>query len=408
MDSAFLKCFPNASSLTTGGNLLRSKYSTKNIYFTNSYASKVSEHRRKTQQYNFWRVEQPTLNHHYKCIEGGSTNKECNRKYVVKGIPGPSSNFEPHAFDPKNIFDSVKYFLITFYKFSIPHASFTRILSTISASFLVVEKLSDISPLFFIGLLQAMIPFSFVEIYVNSLNQLFDIEIDKINKPYLPLASGEISFTTGIIVVASCLTLSIYFGWIIGSWPLIWGILICLFLWTAYSINVPLLRWKKHPLLAAMCMFVTWGFIFPTSIFFHMQTFVFKKPTIFPRSLIFNMVFVSIFFVGMALCKDIPDIEGDKAFGIYSLPARIGPKRVFWISVSLFETAFGVALLMGATSSSSLWIKIVTGLGHSVLASILWYKAKSVDLRCNASIASFYLFIWKLLSVEYFFIPLIR
>ncbi|XP_029126045.1 glycinol 4-dimethylallyltransferase-like isoform X3 [Cajanus cajan] len=373
MDSAFLKCFPNASSLTTGGNLLRSKYSTKNIYFTNSYASKVSEHRRKTQQYNFWRVEQPTLNHHYKCIEGGSTNKECNRKYVVKGIPGPSSNFEPHAFDPKNIFDSVKYFLITFYKFSIPHASFTRILSTISASFLVVEKLSDISPLFFIGLLQAMIPFSFVEIYVNSLNQLFDIEIDKINKPYLPLASGEISFTTGIIVVASCLTLSIYFGWIIGSWPLIWGILICLFLWTAYSINVPLLRWKKHPLLAAMCMFVTWGFIFPTSIFFHMQTFVFKKPTIFPRSLIFNMVFVSIFFVGMALCKDIPDIEGDKAFGIYSLPARIGPKRVFWISVSLFETAFGVALLMGATSSSSLWIKIVT-----------------------------------LLSVEYFFIPLIR
>ncbi|XP_020219181.1 glycinol 4-dimethylallyltransferase-like [Cajanus cajan] len=373
------------------------------------YISTGSEHRRKTQtKYNFWRVRQPTWHHHYKCIEGGSTNKECNKKYVVKAIPKPSSDFEPHVSDPKNIFSSLKYLLIAFYKLSIPQAIFTRTLSTISASLLAVEKLSDISPLFFIGVLQAMIPFLFLDIYVTSVNQLFDIEIDKINKPYLPLASGEISFKTGVIVGASCLTLCICFGWIIGSWPLIWGLLFCLFVWTAYSIDVPLLRWKKHPLLAALCMIVTWAFIFPISFFYHMQTFVFKKPANFPRSLIFNVVFVSIFSVGMSLCKDIPDIEGDKTFGIYSLPARIGLKRVFWICVSLFEIAFGVALLMGATSSSSLWIKIVTGLGHAVLASILWFKAKSVDLRHNASIASFYFFIWKLLSIEYFFMPLIR
>nr|KYP34846.1 hypothetical protein KK1_044146 [Cajanus cajan] len=111
------------------------------------------------------------------------------------------------------------------------------ILSIISASLLAVEKLSDISPIFFIGVLQVMVPHLFMDIYINGVNQLFDIEIDKINKPYLPLASGEISYKTGVIVVASSLTLSLCFGWIIGSWPLIWGLLSCFLIWTAYSID---------------------------------------------------------------------------------------------------------------------------------------------------------------------------
>lgn len=81
----------------------------------------------------------------------------------------------------------------------------------ISASFLAVEKLSDISPLLFIGVLQvrpqiiklfffeipithvdplnfistffmsqALVPHMFMNIYTNGVNQLFDIEIDKV------------------------------------------------------------------------------------------------------------------------------------------------------------------------------------------------------------------------------------
>ncbi|TKY53078.1 Glycinol 4-dimethylallyltransferase [Spatholobus suberectus] len=83
-------------------------------------------------------------------------------------------------------------------------------LGTISASLLAVEKLSNISPLFFIGVLQVAIPYLFMGIYVAGVNQLCDLEIDKINKPYLPLACGQISFTTGVIVAASCLTLVPY------------------------------------------------------------------------------------------------------------------------------------------------------------------------------------------------------
>ncbi|BAT96060.1 hypothetical protein VIGAN_08293300 [Vigna angularis var. angularis] len=69
--------------------------------------------------------------------------------------------------------------------------------------------------------------------------------------------------------------------------------------------------------------------------------------------------------------------------------------------------AFGIALMAGLTSSSLL-VKIVTGLGHAALAWILWYQAKFVDLTSKASMGSFFMLIWKLLYVAYFLMPLIR
>ncbi|XP_052731176.1 glycinol 4-dimethylallyltransferase [Vigna angularis] len=343
--------------------------------------------------------KQSRLNNHYKWI----TNEECNKKYVGKAISRPYS--EPKDSNTKNFLVSIKEFMVAFYLFCYPYTVIGRV-SSISASLLVVERLSDISPLFFPEMFQALVPHLFMDIYVNGVNQLFDLEIDKINKPYLPLASGQISFTTGVIIVASSLTLSFGIAWTIGSWPLIWSIVSCFLLWTAYSINVPLLRWKGHPLLAAMVIFATWAVIFPITFFAHMQTFVLKRAIIFPRSMIFSVVFLGFYSLGIALFKDIPDIDGDQKFGIQSFSARLGQKRVFWICVSLFEMAFGVAVVAGLTSSPL--VKIVTSLGHAVLGSILWYQAKSVDLSSKASIGSFYMLIWKLLCVAYFLMPLIR
>ena len=43
------------------------------------------------------------------------------------------------------------------------------------------------------GVLQALIPALLMNVCIVGLNQLYDVEIDKINKPYLPLASGEMT-----------------------------------------------------------------------------------------------------------------------------------------------------------------------------------------------------------------------
>ena len=54
------------------------------------------------------------------------------------------------------------------------------------------------------AVLQALVPALFMNICIVGLNQIYDVPIDKINKPYLPLASGEFSMQTGVALVRAC------------------------------------------------------------------------------------------------------------------------------------------------------------------------------------------------------------
>ncbi|KAF7838024.1 homogentisate phytyltransferase 1, chloroplastic-like [Senna tora] len=361
-------------------------------------------------RYKAWKKEYQTtrfLQHNNIGIGGGFTCLERDRKHVVNTASEQSFESEPGAYDSKSIWNPVTKALDAFYRFSRPHTVIGTALSILSVSLLAVEKLSDLSPLFFTGVLEAVVAALFMNIYIVGLNQLSDIEIDKINKPYLPLASGEYSFTTGVAIVASFSVLSFWLGWIVGSWPLFWALFVSFVLGTAYSINLPMLRWKRSAVIAAMCILAVRAVIVQLAFFLHMQTHVYKRPAVFSRPLIFATAFMSFFSVVIALFKDIPDIEGDKVFGIQSFSVRLGQKRVFWICVSLLEMAYGVALMVGA-ASPNLWSKVITGLGHAILASLLWYRAKSIDLKSKPAITSFYMFIWKLFYAEYFLIPLVR
>ena len=53
------------------------------------------------------------------------------------------------------------------------------------------------------SLMQALIPALLMNVCIVGLNQIFDVPIDRINKPYLPLASGEFSVRTGTFLVSS-------------------------------------------------------------------------------------------------------------------------------------------------------------------------------------------------------------
>ncbi|MED6191534.1 hypoxanthine-guanine phosphoribosyltransferase, variant 2 [Stylosanthes scabra] len=305
MDSLLIGSFPNASLITTGGSCWRSKNWTHNNYFASSYApTTASWPKRKIQnEYNLLRFKQLSLVLRYEGIEGGSTCQEYNRKHIVKAASGQSFESEPQALDSKRILSSVKNSLDAFYRFSRPHTVIGTALSIISVSLLAVQKSSDLSPLFFTGLLEAVVAALFMNIYIVGLNQLSDVEIDKINKPYLPLASGEYSIGTGVAIVASFSLLSFWLGWIVGSWPLFWALFISFVLGTAYSINVPFLRWKRFAVLAAMCILAVRAVIVQLAFFLHMQTHVYKRPVVFSRPLIFATAFMSFFSVVIALFK---------------------------------------------------------------------------------------------------------
>ncbi|KNA23057.1 hypothetical protein SOVF_027980 [Spinacia oleracea] len=329
------------------------------------------------------------------------------RKRLVVACGGQPLESEPNVYDSKNLWNSVTSFLDAFYRFSRPHTVIGTTLSIVSVSLLAVQKLSDLSPVFFTGMLEAIIAALFMNIYIVGLNQISDIEIDKVNKPYLPLASGEYSTATGIFIVTSFAILSFWLWSVVGSWPLFWALSVSFVLGTAYSINLPMLRWKRSAVVAAMCILVVRAIIVQIAFFLHMQTHVFGRPAAFSRPVIFATAFMSFFSVVIALFKDIPDMEGDRIFGIRSFTVRLGQKRVFWICIALLQMAYAVAIIVGA-SSSFFWSKLITVVGHGILATMLWRNAKSTDLSSKVEITSFYMFIWKLFYAEYLLIPLVR
>lgn len=305
---------------------------------------------------------------------------------------------QPFESEPsKKLQNSLQDGLDAFYRFSRPHTVIGTALSIMSVSLLAVEKVSDISPLFFTGMFQAIVAALFMNVYIVGLNQLSDIEIDKVNKPYLPLASGEYSVKTGVMIVSSFAIISFWLGWIVGSWPLFWALFISFVLGTAYSINLPMLRWKRFAFIAALCILAVRAVIVQIAFYLHMQTYVYARPAAFTKPVIFATAFMSFFSVVIALFKDIPDIVGDKIFGIRSFTVRLGQERVFWICISLLEMAYLVAILVGATSPF-IWSKSITIAGHIMLASLLWARAKSIDLQSKTAITSFYMFIWKVLT----------
>ncbi|CAN0911145.1 Homogentisate phytyltransferase 1, chloroplastic, partial [Linum grandiflorum] len=321
-------------------------------------------------------------------------------KLVVNATSGQPLESEPGGYGSKSTLDSLKKSLDAFYRFSRPHTVIGTALSIVSVSLLSVEKLADISPVFCTGVLEAVAAALMMNIYIVGLNQLTDIEIDKVNKPYLPLASGEYSVGTGVFIVASFSIMSFWLGWIVKSWPLFWALFISFVLGTAYSINLPLLRWKRFAFVAALCILAVRAVIVQICFYLHMQMHVFGRSALFSRPLIFATAFMSFFSVVIALFKDIPDMEGDKIFGIKSFTVQLGQKRVFWTCIALLEIAYGIAMLVGA-ASPFVWSKCITVVGHTILAFVLWNRAKSVDLTSKAAITSCYMFVWKVNRTEH-------
>ncbi|KAH9751441.1 homogentisate phytyltransferase 1 [Citrus sinensis] len=178
------------------------------------------------------------------------------------------------------------------------------VFANVSVSLLPVQSLADLTPRFFIEILKVIVPTLLMNTFLTALNQICDVEIDKINKPYLPLASGDLSMGTAMAICIGSAILSFTLGIMSGSPPLL-------------SIQI--------------------------------------------------LGFLS----GCA----------------YSLP-------VLPLCVNMMLVGYGCALVAGA-SSSFMINKLVTIIGHSILALILWIQSEKVDLDNFESTFGFYMLIWK-------------
>ncbi|KAH9677688.1 homogentisate geranylgeranyltransferase [Citrus sinensis] len=263
-----------------------------------------------------------------------------------------------------------------FYRLTRPYSCVSIIAALLSVSLLPLQSPADFTPKLIIEAFKCMVPAIMMNNYANAINQLADVHIDKVNKPYLPLACGDFSMGEGLAITIASPLMAVAMGIMLRSPPLVIGFIIWCIVGGAYSIDLPpLLRWKGNPLMAAVTIISMNGLLLLFPFFIHFQ--------------------------------DIPDVEGDKAFGLQTLPIILGKEKVFSIAVNMMLTAYGSAVLVGAFSPSVL-CRLVTMIGHSALAFVLWRQAKTIDLSDNKSVQSFYLFIWKLYYVEFLFVHFLR
>lgn len=234
-------------------------------------------------------------------------------------------------------------------------------------------------------------------IYIVGLNQLEDVNIDRINKPHLPLASGEFSRQQcrGIVTVMAGLALSI--AWLQGVYLL--AMVSCsLLIGTLYSL--PPVRLKRFPFWASVCIFTVRGVVVNLGLFLHFHQGQPIPPTVWALTW-----FIVVFTIGIALFKDIPDMEGDRQYHISTFTLRLGQRKVFnttrWIVTSCY---LGLILAAGVgLAGINAPLLIAT---HLTAIALFWWRSLQVDLRDKSSISSFYQFIWKLFFLEYILFPL--
>ncbi len=287
--------------------------------------------------------------------------------------------------------------LAAFVKFSRPHTVIGTTLSVVSLYFIawttVVPAEFHVS-----GLIIALVSCLGANIYIVGLNQITDIDIDRINKPDLPLAAGDFSLRTGWKIILAAVAISILLAISQGKF-LAFTVIFSLLIGTAYSL--PPVRLKRFHFWAAACIFTIRGLIVNIFLFLHFQFLMNGAEKIPPK-----IWALTIFMFGISLViawfKDIPDMMGDRRFQIITLTIKLGARKVFNIGLGLLSLCYlgliaaGIVGLPGADAA-------VLVISHLILFAILLQVARKIDPLKKRQISRFYLFTWILFYAEYIF-----
>jgi homogentisate phytyltransferase/homogentisate geranylgeranyltransferase len=274
-------------------------------------------------------------------------------------------------------------------RFSRPHTMIGTMVSILSVVWMTVEDTKFI-PLS-LKIFQALIPSLLINVSIVGLNQLYDRRIDKINKPYLPLATGDISADFALCAVSICMNIGLFCGIITNSVPMMVTLVMSLLLGVFYSVDVQGLRWKRSPILATACIIGVRSIIVQLGFFFYAaEGFAVEIPT----KIHFAIIYMLFYSIIISILKDIPDFIGDKERNIRTLTVIKGPSNTF-----KFCTQLLIALYLSGASScifcSSLFRTIFVFSAHIVCAILILYKKKSVFIESSTSLHQFYMFMWK-------------
>ena len=297
---------------------------------------------------------------------------------------------------------NVMTFIKSFWKFSRPHTIIGTSLSVLALYFISLATTGNgVTATNLEQMLAVWLACLCGNVYIVGLNQLCDIEIDRINKPELPLASGEFTTRQGRLIVAVTGIMALLIASLSGTW-LFATVAVSLIIGTAYSL--PPIRLKQFPFLAAFCILTVRGVIVNIGLFLHYGDKLNGREALNPYVWTLTL-FILLFTVAIAIFKDVPDLEGDRQYNINTFTLVIGKPAVFNLSRGVITVCYFGTIAAGLFWLTSLNLSFFIT-SHLVLLALLWWRSRDVNLEDKSAIADFYQFIWKLFFLEYLLFPI--
>jgi 4-hydroxybenzoate polyprenyltransferase len=190
----------------------------------------------------------------------------------------------------------------------------------------------------------------------NALNQIYDLEIDRVNKPKRPLPSGRLSAAEAWVFTAIGYAVALVLAWFVqpgGRHECFWIVLIATFITVLYS--VPPFRTKRLGIWANVTIAIPRGVLLKVAGWSAVKTVAGVEPW-------FIGAIFGLFLLGASTTKDFADMEGDARGGCRTLPIIYGVRRAAW----MISPSFVVPFLLISVGT---WTGILTG--NFILLQIL-------------------------------------
>jgi len=182
----------------------------------------------------------------------------------------------------------------------------------------------------------------------NALNQIYDLEIDRVNKARRPLPSGRLTIQQAWRFAAITYALSLLLAWLVapgGRHECFWLVavaVVCTFLY-----SVPPFRTKRLGIWANVTIAIPRGTLLKVAGWSSVKTIVGVEPW-------YIGAIFGLFLLGATTTKDFADMEGDRRGGCRTLPIQYGVRRAAWMISPSFVVPFTM-IPIGA------WMGILTG-----------------------------------------------
>jgi len=274
------------------------------------------------------------------------------------------------------------------WRFSRPHTLIGTSLSIVSL-YLIAASLDRASGV--ADLLWTLLAGACVNVFIVGINQVEDVEIDRVNKPWLPIAAGDLSLEAGRRIVAVAAVTPLAMAATQGPAELI-AVTVALAIGWAYS--CPPLRLKRFPALAAGSITFVRSLVVNLGVWLHVA----GAPVV---AGVWALTAVTVpFSFAIAVLKDVPDIAGDRHYGIRTFSVRIGPRPVLAVGVGAL-TAAGIGMAIAGPLLLEGANPVVLVAGQLLGVAVLWRWALRVDPSDPVAFTGFYQRVWQLFFCEY-------